>query len=239
MFFFEKKKFNLWLNYFNKRNQLKLKIEKKENFFVIENWNTANEQSKLKNLRDLYNNYREEGDALGQQAMELKESRQDGAYNSINQSYETTQNASNALESAMSKVESELKPLLDSLKNKLKESEEDFEELNQRLEEFFKKSSNEFSEYSTLLSQINEKVCGEETSLEKMCSEKCGGSGCENRCGSGDQLVCKDKGLVDTAVHFINERKKFEDAYAKKELLLKKVLTKVKNFTQKTKLKIF
>ena len=52
----------------------------------------------------------------------------------------------------------ELQPLLDSLKQKIKESEKNFDEFNQKLEEFFKKSLSEYSEYSTLLSQINEKV---------------------------------------------------------------------------------
>ena len=59
-----------------------------------------------------------------------------------------------------------------------------------------------------------------------MCSEKCGGSNCNGKCGSLD-LSCRENGLVDTAAHFLNERQKFEESYQKKEQILRKILTKV------------
>ncbi len=62
------------------------------------------------------------------------------------------------------------------------------------------------------------------TSEKQRCSAKCGGAGCDGKCGTNSSSC---SGLVDTYWNVIEIRKKFDEMYNKQELIFKRILTKV------------
>jgi hypothetical protein len=92
---------------------------------------------------------------LNNKIMELKESNQDGAVDSITQSSQTSSEASRIIYSVASKVDQELKPLVDALKLRIDGSKENFENSDKQLKEYFEIIQSNLSSIQSNIGKLN------------------------------------------------------------------------------------
>lgn len=200
------------------------KKKSSEKYYDIEKWNLENPETLLKSEREKYLKVKKDTEDLTQQAMDLKESHENGAIDSINRASKMSNEASTLMDSVEAKVNSELKPLINSLKQKLELSKESFEKSDKQLEEFFDGIHKNLSNSLNGIFNLNQAVCGEITSEKEKCSQQCGGALCDGKCGTNTSSCT---GLADSYHNLLNIRNKFDELYANHEMTFKKILTKV------------
>lgn len=184
------------------------------------------ETKKLETAKSNYQQYKIDITELNRQIMELRESQQVGAIESIQKAAHDSDEASKIVESVEIRIEAELKPLVTTLKQKLNESMETFENADKRLNEYFIRIQANLSSVFESVSSLNGAVCGAETSMEEKCSAICGGAGCDGKCGTNTSSC---SGLQDTYYNLLAVKKTFDEIYGKQELTFKRILTKLKN----------
>lgn len=163
---------------------------------------------------------------LNAQIMELRESHQVGAIESIQKAAHVSDDASLLVDSVIKRIPSEFKPLFDALQQKINDSRETFENSNKRLDEYFQLIEANLSVVFESVSSLNGAVCGAKTSLEEKCSPVCGGAGCDGKCGTNSSLC---SGLLDTYNNLLSVKQNFDEVFSKQELTFKRILTKLKN----------
>lgn len=128
------------------------------------------------------------------------------------------------MESVESKLDSELKPVLNTLKQKLDLSKENFEQSDKILKDYFNSVMQNLTDSMNGVFNLNEAVCGDATTDDQRCSAKCGGSQCDGKCGTNTTMC---SGLVDSYWQLAQIRDNFDDLYSKQEMIFKRILTKV------------
>jgi hypothetical protein len=98
---------------------LAAKKEARKKFYDIEKWSENNPQKQLDEAKQKYEKHKEQTEILHNQAMELKESHESGAIDSINKALKVSEDASFSITIAENKLNSQLKDLIGSLKNRL------------------------------------------------------------------------------------------------------------------------
>lgn len=207
-------------------NHLEFKKAKKAEYAQIQEWVNQNEEirSDLANSNSNYTSLKDNLDTLRQRTIELIESNKDGATNSIEKAASTSDQASNTLEQASAVYESELKPLIQRLQEKLDGYKENFEEKKSQLGDYYAHLSQNLTSALGSVSGLNLAVCGGLTNEETKCSEQCGGSDCEGKCGT---KLGQCNGLVDTYWKVVEAREEFLKLYDEQENAFKRILTKL------------
>lgn len=202
------------------------KKEARKKYFDVENWDIGNRTQQLDDVKQTYTEVKKKTDDLTQRAMDLKESHESGAIDSINRASKVSEEASVLIDSVESKLNAELKPVLSALKQKLDSSKESFDKSDKELKDYYKSVMTNLTNAMNDVSFLNEAVCGEQTSDSNRCSAKCGGVVCDGKCGTNSSSC---SGLADSYYKVINARQNFEELYNKQEQVFKRILTKLRN----------
>lgn len=207
-------------------NHLEFKKAKKAEYAQIQDWVNENEEIRndLINSNSNYTTLKENLDTLRQRTIELIESNKEGATNSIEKAGSMSDQASNTMEQASSVYESELKPLIKRLEEKLNGYQENFEEKKSQLGDYYTHLSQNLTSALGGVSGLNLAVCGAVTNEESKCSEQCGGSDCEGKCGT---KLGECNGLVDTYWKVVAAREDFLKLYDEQENAFKRILSKL------------
>lgn len=160
--------------------------------------------------------------------MNLKESHELGAIDSINQASRQSSDAQYQLDTAATRLDSEFKPILDKLKQKLEMSKEKLRKSDELLSKHFNTIVGNVSLTESSIFDLNRAVCGGRTSASEKCDAVCGGALCgEGKCGSNSSSCGS---LMDSYLNLVNARKSFDELYGAQELIFKRILTKVRHF---------
>lgn len=200
------------------------KKKSREKFYDIEKWTQDNPETKLNTMKEKFSGITLETDELTKTAMDLKESHEQGAIDSINKANKISHEASQLLDTVDSKLNTEFKPILDKLQQKLDSSKDKLEKSDAELDEYFESILANLTMSSSGIFGLNQAVCGDVTSETQKCSDKCGGALCDGKCGSNSSSCSS---LMDSFNSLVNSRKKFEDLFGAHELVFKRILTKV------------
>ncbi|CAF0857038.1 unnamed protein product [Brachionus calyciflorus] len=210
----------------NINKQLELKKKSREKYYDIEKWSEDNLQTHLDSSRSKYFEVQKSTEDHFQQVMNLKESNEIGAEDSINKASIKSQEAANLMINLDKSLDNDLKPALDSLRQKIENSKENFEKSDSLLKDYLESVENNLTDALSGVFGLNQAVCGELTSEVNKCSTKCGGALCDGKCGTNTSSC---SGLSDSYNALVNLRHNFDDLYAKQETSLKKILTKLRN----------
>lgn len=181
-------------------------------------------QGRLESIQSRFDGIKQSAEEHFEEALKLKESNEVGALDSLNKALLMTDKAMDSIKNTELKLDTELKPILDSLKEKLENSKENFERSDTMLKNYLTSVASNLSDAMNSVAELNQAVCGELTSDGQRCSAKCGGAVCDGKCGSNFSSC---PGLADSYNNLKNLKNNFEQLYSKQETSLKKILTKV------------
>lgn len=134
------------------------KKKSREKYYDIEKWTQENPQNHLDDSRASFKAIQEETESLTQQAMDLKESHETGAIDSINKASRQSSEAQYQLDSVDSKLNSEFRPILNKLKQKIDVSKEKLQKTDDLLKTYFGNIMNNLTVSENGIFGLNEAV---------------------------------------------------------------------------------
>jgi len=117
--------------------QITAKKESTKKYYEFENWNVIKKTELLDEIKRNLSAINEQTQELREEAMDLKESHELGAIDSIKKADAISKEAAKEVESVESKLNTELKPILNNLKMKIDESSMSFEKSDKVIQEFY------------------------------------------------------------------------------------------------------
>lgn len=209
-----------------KSKQIEAKKKSREKYYDIEKWSQENPQNQLDEARNSFKKISENTETLTQEAMDLKESHEMGAIDSINRASRQSSEAQYQLDAVNGRLNGELQPVLNRLKQKLEVTKEKLQKSDNMLKEYFGNILGNLSVTENSIYGLNQAVCGGQTNENQKCDSQCGGALCEGKCGSNSSSC---GGMMDSYLNLLRVRKDFEDLYGSQEQIFKRILTKVRN----------
>ncbi len=108
----------------------------RDKFYELEQLAGSNPSGTLEQARESYGSLKSQADALTERAMKLKESHENGAIDSINRAFKTSEDAANIFGAADGRFVTELRPAVAALQLHIDNSKSMFEKSDRLLKEY-------------------------------------------------------------------------------------------------------
>lgn len=212
----------------NINKQIDSKKKSREKYYDIEKWTQENPENQFNEAKNSFKLTNQKTDELTQEAMDLKESHETGAIDSINRASRQSSDAQYQLDQIDTRLNAELRPVLQKMKQKLELSREKLSKSDEMLKGYFGDIVGNLSVTENAIFGLNKAVCGGVTNENVKCDSKCGGALCEGKCGTNTSSCSS---LMDSYLNLLSVRSNFEELYSNQEQVFKRILTKMINST--------